>query len=307
MIAFISPGQGSQRPGLLDPWVADADARAFLTSLADSAGFDLIDAGTTWDAHRLRDTRIAQPLLFAASLTAARAAMSSGIQPQIVAGHSVGEWTAAVLAGAISEGDGMKLVSTRAQSMARACKAAPTALAAVLGGDPQEVHDRYTALGLSAANNNGHGQVVVGGLQSDVARFADNPPEKARVRVLEVAGAFHTEYMVGAVAEVADAVAEVNIAEPAVPLVSNLDGHIVRSGKDILDRLVKQIAAPVRWDLCMQTFVAHGVETTVETCPAGTLSGLARRNTPTITALRVDDPAGLATSELQSLRIGSNV
>lgn len=286
---------------MLTPWLSDDASLELLTALNRELDFDLIDAGTNWDGDQIRDTRIAQSLLFATSFTAGSYALAHGLAPDLVTGHSLGEWTAAALAGAFDPQTAIRLVAIRAQAMADACAQHPTTLAAILGGDATEVETTYRSLDLSLANNNGPGQVVVGGSVDSVEELLTNPPPRARVRRLEVAGAFHTPYMRTATQIVGEAVRATSMNDPKVPLVSNLDGRTLTSGTEIAARLVQQIESPVRWDLCMQTLDSTAVASAVETCPAGTLLGMCRRNLPELTGYKLDEPTKLADTDFDSL------
>lgn len=286
---------------MLGPWLTDDASLELLTALNRELDFDLIAAGTQWDSDRIRDTRIAQTLLFATSFAAGSYASAHGLQPDVVTGHSLGEWTAAALAEVFDPLTGIRLVATRANAMSDACAQHPTTLAAILGGDAAEVEAVYQSFDLSLANNNGPGQVVVGGPIECVEELINNPPDRARVRRLEVAGAFHTPYMQAATRVVGEAVRTACVNDPRVPLVSNLDGQVVNSGADIADRLVTQIESPVRWDSCMRTLATSGVVSAVETCPAGTLLGMCRRNMPELTGYKLDEPTELADTDFDSL------
>lgn len=278
---------------MLEPWLELPGVSGELVRLTKLAGFDLIEAGTHWDAERLRDTRIAQPLIFASSLVSAQTVLTAGVQPQIVSGHSIGEWSAAVLAGVLSADDAMRLVVVRATAMARACQRSPSAMAAVLGGERVEVLDRLQELGLQLANDNGAGQLVAGGNVEAIEQLCTAPPARARVRKLDVAGAFHTTRMTSAVAEVRDAAAGLAVKDAAIPVISNLDGAMRTDGTEILRRMIGQISRPVRWDLCMATLGHLRVRQAIEVSPAGTLSGLVRRALPDVTTVRIDQPSDL--------------
>ena len=288
---------------MLAPWLADPTAKKQLETLDACVEFDLLAAGTTWDADRIRDTRIAQPLIFATSLVSAYAALTAHTKPAAVTGHSVGEWCAAVLAGVLTATDAMTLVAARGNAMALACEEEPTGLCAVLGGDQEEVNEAATARGLALANNNGPGQLVFGGTREQLDSFAASPPAKARIRSLEVAGAFHTEAMHPAVAQVSEVAATYAVNDADIPLISNRDGSMVTNGRQILDRLVDQIALPVRWDLVMETMTAIETTVAIETCPSGTLSGILRRNVKSVTTRTVDTPQdvqALLTTDLRT-------
>jgi [acyl-carrier-protein] S-malonyltransferase len=282
VLVIAAPGQGAQTPGFLSPWLELPGFRARLEAWSELAGCDLVRAGTTADAEEIRDTAVAQPLLVAAALAAAMDQVSTGAHPVsrqsvAVAGHSVGELAAGVLADVITAPEAMRLVRVRAQAMAAAAAAEPTGMTAVLGGDEGQVLAAIDAAGLTPANVNGAGQIVAAGTLAQLAAFAENPPAGARLRSLSVAGAFHTHHMAPAAEALAAAAQEVKAIDPVRPLLSNRDGAVVKSGPDWLDRIINQVSAPVRWDLCMQTMESLGVTAFIELPPAGTLTGIAKR------------------------------
>ena len=289
MLAIIAPGQGSQTPGMLASWLEDKDAKELLQQWSDAIDLDLIHLGTTADAEEIKETANAQPLIVAAGLLAARALTADG-KFACVAGHSVGEITAAVVAGVITPLDAMKLVRARGIEMAKAASVSPAGMAAVLGGEREVVLRAITDLGLVPANDNGGGQIVAAG---DLDALAQLAPEGARVRPLAVAGAFHTSYMQPAVEPMRELAATMKVSDPVVALLSNKDGGVVSSGRETLDRIVNQIANPVRWDLCMQSLVAQGVTGVIELAPAGTLVGLIKRATPSIAQFALKSSADL--------------
>ncbi|NUW30719.1 ACP S-malonyltransferase [Nonomuraea sp. SMC257] len=274
MLAIVAPGQGAQTPGFLTPWLELPGLADRLAGWSEVVGLDLITYGTTAGADEIRDTAVAQPLLVAAALASAEAL---GVQPELVAGHSVGEFAAAALAGALTAEQALTLVRERAQAMAKAAAVTETGMTAVLGGDEAEVLAAIERHGLTPANINGAGQIVAGGTLEQLAAFQDDAPERARLRPLAVAGAFHTVHMAPAVATLRDAALGVTPADPSVRLLSNADGQVVTSGADFLDRLVKQVSSPVRWDSCMATMADQGVTAIIELLPGGTLTGLAKR------------------------------
>ena len=289
MLAIIAPGQGSQTPGMLSPWLEDAQIRAMAQEISDAIGLDIVRLGTTADADEIKDTANAQPLIVAAGLISAHALGASG-SFSFVAGHSVGEITAAAIAGAISPIDAMKLVRARGVEMAKAAGVTPSGMAAVLGGDRQVVLSAIADLGLVAANDNGGGQIVAAGDLDAIAQLA---PEGARVRPLAVAGAFHTSYMQPAVEPLRTLASTISTSAPAVGVLSNKEGAVVTDGAEVLDRIVNQIANPVRWDLCMETLVGLGVTGVIEVAPAGTLVGLIKRAAPSIEQFALKSPADI--------------
>jgi [acyl-carrier-protein] S-malonyltransferase len=292
VIIAVFPGQGSQTPGFLAPWLEVDGARERLGRYSELAEVDLVAAGTEWDVERIRDTRVAQPLIVAASLLSWRAL---GVSPDSVggvAGHSVGEIAALVASGVLSDEDGMRLVGLRGRAMADAAALEQTGMSAVLGGDQDVVLARLTELDLTPANYNGGGQIVAAGSLDALAELAQNPPAATRIIPLQVAGAFHTRYMAPAVAALRNAAGDVSAADPSLRLWTNRDGTTVTRGRTALDLLVDQVASPVRWDLCMTSFAEHGVTGIIEFSPAGTLTGLAKRalrGTPTVAVKTPDD------------------
>ena len=291
VLAILAPGQGAQTPGFLAPWLTDDSIRAGLQTLSDVADVDLAHYGTDADADTIRQTDIAQPLLVAAGLLAAEALLSDGpAAPDVVAGHSVGEITAAAITGVLSPTEAMAFVATRARGMAAASNARPTSMMAVVGGVPDDVLAAIEAAGLTAANNNGPGQIVAAGTVEQLAALAANPPARARVIQLSVAGAFHTVHMQPAVAQLDQLAATLSPSDPNTLLLSNADGHVVDTGADFLGRLVSQVGNPVRWDLCLNALADLGVTGILELPPAGTLTGIAKRNLKGVALFNLNTP-----------------
>ena len=305
MIVVVCPGQGSQTPGFLEPWIADPQAKALLETLSDAADVDLVKHGTVSDADTIRDTSIAQPLIVAAGILTLDAlsesdhlAKSSGI-----AGHSVGEFTAAAGAGVLDATDAVRLVGIRGRAMADAAALIPTGMSAVIGADESEILAKLDQLGLFPANYNGGGQLVVAGELAALATLAEEPPAGTRVIPLQVAGAFHTSYMLDAVETLREAAAEVNTNDPIKTLWTNKDGSVVAKGDTFRDLLVGQVSSPVRWDKCMDSFAAAGVSGIIEIAPAGALVGLAKRalkGVPTV-AIKTPEDLGAARELIDSV------
>jgi len=297
MLIITAPGQGSQTPGFLAPWLELPGVAERLGTASELAGCDLIRFGTTASADEIKDTAVAQPLLVATAIVAA-SALSNGAPGEApadaAAGHSVGELAAGVIAGVLTADDAMRLVAVRGRAMAAAAAAEPTGMTAVLGGDQEAVLAAIARHSLTPANVNGAGQIVAAGTLAELEAFAADPPTGARLRPLQVAGAFHTRHMAPAVAALRDAAADVSVTDPAATLLSDADGAAVTTGKEWLERIVAQIAAPVRWDLCMQTMADLGVTALIELPPAGTLTGLARRALPGVAQLAIKTPEQLA-------------
>ena len=275
MLAIIAPGQGSQTPGMLNSWIADPSLKELLVSWSDSIGLDLLHLGTVADADQIKDTANAQPLIVATSLLGAHAL---GIKKfAVTSGHSVGELAAAALSGAISEIDALRIVRARGIEMAKAASTRPAGMSAILGGDREEVLFAITIRKLVAANDNGAGQIVAAGDLKALAELAEKPPAGVRVRALAVAGAFHTRYMQPAVEPLRALVSSIPTHDVSNQVISNKDGRVIAGAHEVLDRIVDQIANPVRWDLCMETMKSIGITGVIELPPAGTLVGLLKR------------------------------
>ncbi|SJN23825.1 Malonyl CoA-acyl carrier protein transacylase [Microbacterium esteraromaticum] len=294
MIVVACPGQGSQTPGFLAPWLELEGVPEQLAAYSDAAQVDLVAHGTTSDADTIRDTRIAQPLIVAASLIAAQALTARADRcADGVAGHSVGELAALAEAGVLTAVDAMRLVGIRGRAMADAANQTPTGMSAVLRGDADEVLALLAELDLTPANYNVAGQIVAAGALDGLTQLAERAPRGVRVMPLQVAGAFHTSYMASAVGTLRTAVDGVAAADPSITLWSNRDGAVVTDGQDALDRIVSQVSSPVRWDLCMDAFTAAGITGFIEVAPAGALVGLAKRGLDGIPNVAVKSPEDL--------------
>ena len=302
MLAIIAPGQGSQTPGMLSAWLKDSTLRDTCAAWSLEIGTDLLTLGTSADADQIKDTANAQPLIVSAGLLSFKAL---GVTPSVVAGHSVGEITAASLATIISETDAMKIVQARGVEMAKAAAMTPAGMSAVLGGDREAVVAAITAAGLVAANENGGGQIVAAGSLEGLEKLAGNPPEGARVRALAVAGAFHTPYMQPAIEPLRVLAANTHVHDPIAAIISNKEGARVTSGREFMDRIVAQIANPVRWDLCMSTLKSMGVTGVIELAPAGTLVGLLKRAEPSIETFALKSPDDLDAAQTFAVNHGS--
>jgi [acyl-carrier-protein] S-malonyltransferase len=295
VIVIVCPGQGSQTPGFLSPWVAEPQFRDQLEAISDSVGVDLLAHGTVSDADTIKDTSVAQPLIVAAGLLTLAALFADGRRERIggIAGHSVGEVTAAAGAGILSESDAVAFVRERGAGMAAAAALTPTGMSAVIGADENELLELLDQFDLSAANFNGGGQIVVAGSLENLALLAESPPARSRVIPLQVAGAFHTRYMRPAMERLASFAPALPTQDPSLTIWTNHDGSSVASGRDFVDLMVGQVASPVRWDLCMDAFAASGVTGLVEVAPAGALTGLAKRGLKGIPSVAIKTPDDL--------------
>ncbi|MEV7356817.1 ACP S-malonyltransferase [Kitasatospora sp. NPDC059811] len=297
MLVIVAPGQGAQSPGFLSPWLELDGVADRLRGWSEVAGLDLVHAGTEASAEEIKDTAVAQPLLVAAGLMTARELFpDEDVARKLVgavAGHSVGEITAAAGAGVLSAHDALTFVRERGRAMAAAAAVTETGMIAVLGGDPEVVAAKLAEHGLTAANNNGGGQIVAAGTLAQLETLKADPPAGAKLVALKVAGAFHTEHMAPGVERLAALAPTLTVADPQVRYVSNKDGEVVASGAEVLTRLVSQVSNPVRWDLCMETLGQLGATAVIELSPAGTLTGLVKRNLKGVATLALKTPADL--------------
>ncbi|MFE0047413.1 ACP S-malonyltransferase [Streptomyces albireticuli] len=298
MLVLVAPGQGAQTPGFLTPWLDLPGVEDRLREWSAAIDLDLVHYGTNADADEIRDTAVAQPLLVASALLSARQLFATAEDVNrlvgAAAGHSVGELAAAALTGVLPDAAALELVRKRGLAMAEAAAVTETGMSALLGGEPEVVLPHLEKLGLTPANVNGAGQIVAAGTAEQLAALAEDKPEGTRrVVALKVAGAFHTHHMAPAVTVLEEAARELTVADPHTPYVSNKDGAVVTTGEDVVRRLVGQVANPVRWDLCMETFKELGVTAIIELAPGGTLVGIAKRALPGVKTLALKTPADL--------------
>ena len=280
MLALVAPGQGSQTPGFLAPWLELEFAKDLLNHWSDLIELDLLRLGTTADADEIRETSNAQPLLVAAGLIGASAIFGENESAiSVVAGHSVGEITAAAIAHVLTSQDALKLVRARGVEMSRAAMGSETGMSALLGGDRETIIGALAELGLTAANENGAGQIVAAGKLSALAQLAENPPAGSRVRPLAVSGAFHTSVMQPAVAVLSELASHLNTKDPSFSILSN--------------------------NLCMDTLATMGVTGVIELPPAGTLVGLIKRAHPEIETFALKTPEDIATAREFAERHGA--
>lgn len=293
VIVLLVPGQGSQTPGMVVPWLDLPGAAADLATWSEAAGVDLLHLGTEAGAEEIRDTAMAQPLLTATALLSARAL---AVVPDVVCGHSIGEVAALAVAGVLDAGNAVRLAAERGRAMAAAAATRPTGMVAVLGGEAEDVLAAAAAHGLEVATVNVAGQVVLGGPVPALDALAAAPPAGARVRRLETAGAFHTSAMSPAVPALSELVAALTPGLPVCAVVANADGAVVTGGRELLDRLVGQLTGPVRFDLCLRTVAGLGPTRVIELAPGGTLAAIAKRALPGVEVVSLRSPADLPTA-----------
>lgn len=297
MIVIVCPGQGSQAPGFLSPWLELPLFRSAIEEMQSASGVDLVTHGTVSDAETIRDTAVAQPLIVAAGVATMKVLLDgksvSNLGISGISGHSVGEITAAVGAGIFDAETGIKFVNTRGKAMAKAAALEATSMAAIIGGEQTEIELKLSEFNLEPANYNGAGQIVAAGSAVDIAALQATPPVGARVIPLQVAGAFHTRYMQPAQQVLREYAAELSVTNPEITLWSNQQGQVVSSGNEFIDLMVSQVSAPVRWDRCMESMLKSGVTAIIELSPAGTLVGLAKRAMPGVETLAVKTPENI--------------
>ena len=297
MIVVVCPGQGSQTPGFLAPWLEVPSFKSSIEAMQEASGLDLIAHGTVSDAETIRDTAVAQPLIVAAGIASLQSLLNGKSISELgisgVAGHSVGEITAAAVAGVFDAETAIKFVNARGQAMAKAASLESTSMAAILGGDQSDVEAKLKELSLEPANYNGSGQIVAAGSSSAIEKLQGDPVAGTRVIPLQVAGAFHTRFMKPAVESLDSYSKTISVQDPIISLWSNNGGAKIESGTRFIELLVNQVSSPVRWDLCMQAMVEAGVSGLIELSPAGTLVGLAKRAMPGVETLAVKTPENI--------------
>ncbi|MDT4912079.1 MAG: [acyl-carrier-protein] S-malonyltransferase [Pseudonocardiales bacterium] len=278
---------------MLAPWLELPGVPEQVAEFSEITGLDLARLGTTASADEIKDTAVTQPLLVALGVIAAGQLQFEVGGERVVAGHSVGELTAAAVSGAVSPVEAVALAARRGAAMAAACALTPTGMSAVLGGDPDEVVAHIEAAGLTAANRNGAGQIVAAGALDALEKLAAEPPPGARVRPLAVAGAFHTHFMAPAAEALGTYARGLKVADPRPILLSNADGAAVVTGAELIARLVRQVTLPVRWDECLRSCADLGVSGAVELAPGGVLAGIAKRELPGVEIVAIKSPDDL--------------
>ena len=296
MICIAAPGQGSQAPGFLNPWLEIPVFKEQIEKASAVLGIDLVHYGTVADADAIRDTKIAQPLIVAAGIASyltLKDSLGEALVVSATAGHSVGEITAAYVSGIFDADSALRFVQRRGNEMADAAALEQSSMAAVVGGEIDAVLTHLESVGLFAANYNGAGQVVAAGSKDLIDALVASPPAGSRVIALQVAGAFHTAYMEQARLPLATFAKELSVQDPQISIWTNNDGSLVESGQKYLDLLVNQVSNPVRWDKTMESMEGANVSVMVELLPAGALSGIAKRAMPNTVAIALKTPADL--------------
>ena len=287
----MTPGQGSQTSGMYSTWITDTANKELIAKYSELIDLDLFHYGTSASQAEITATNIAQPLLTALAFMSFSKLEVNSNSNIIYSGHSVGEFSAASLAGFYSDKTAMKLVNVRGKAMAEAAASNnATGMSAVLGGDKAEVIKHIEQFDLVPANVNSNGQIVASGLLTNLEKLSENPPASTKVRKLEVAGAFHSQFMKSAESELEKEFAQVEVANSSSSFISNKDGQIVKDSSELKNRLITQITSPVRWDLCQAKMIELGVTGMLELAPAGVLTGIAKREMPGVELFAIKSP-----------------
>lgn len=287
----MTPGQGSQTSGMYSSWITDAANKELIANYSELIDLDLLNYGTSASQAEITATNIAQPLLTALTFMSF-GKLEVNLNTNIIySGHSVGEFSAASLAGFYSDETAMKLVNVRGKAMAEAAASNnATGMSAVLGGDKAEVIKHIEQFDLVPANVNSNGQIVASGLLTNLEKLSENPPASTKVRKLEVAGAFHSQFMKTAESELEKEFAQLEVNKSSSIFISNKDGQIVKDSSELKSRLITQITSPVRWDLCQAKMIELGVTGMLELAPAGVLTGIAKREMPGVELFAIKSP-----------------
>ncbi len=294
----MTPGQGSQTSGMYSPWITDQTNNEIVKKYSDLIDLDLFHYGTVASQPEITATNIAQPLLTALAFMSFNRLNIKSNENIIYSGHSVGEFSAACLAGFYSDETAMKLVSVRGKAMAEAAASnSATGMSAVLGGDKAEIIKHIEQFDLVPANVNSSGQIVASGLLTNLEKLSANPPASTKVRKLDVAGAFHSQFMKSAESELEDEFAQVELTKPTCSFISNKDGQTITESTQLKSRLISQITSPVRWDLCQAKMVELGVTGMLELAPAGVLTGIAKREMPGVELFAIKSPEDIDTAQ----------
>ena len=287
----MTPGQGSQTSGMYSTWITDTANKELIAKYSELIDLDLFHYGTSATQAEITATNIAQPLLTALAFMSFSKLEVNSNSNIIYSGHSVGEFSAASLAGFYYDKTAMKLVNVRGKAMAEAAASNnATGMSAVLGGDKAEVIRHIEQFDLVPANVNSNGQIVASGLLSNLEKLSENPPASTKVRKLEVAGAFHSQFMKSAESELEKEFAQVEVTDSNSSFISNKDGQIIKDSSELKNRLITQITSPVRWDLCQAKMIELGVTGMLELAPAGVLTGIAKREMPGVELFAIKSP-----------------
>ena len=284
MKAFVFPGQGAQFVGMgKDLYENSALAKELFEKANDILGYRITDIMFNGTDEDLRQTKVTQPAVFLHSVISALC-MGDDFKPEMTAGHSLGEFSALVAAGALSFEDGLKLVYARAMAMQKACEAQPSTMAAIIALSDEKVEEiceQVTAEGevCVAANYNCPGQIVISGETEQVKQAADKLKEAGAKRavLLNVSGPFHSSLLTGAGEKLEAVLKELTIEKPQIPYVANVDASYITEQADIMPRLVSQISHSVRWQQSVEKMVENGVDTFIEIGPGRTLAGFNKK------------------------------
>jgi len=300
MIAFTFPGQGSQAVGMGRAFYeGSAAAKRIVDEANDALGMDLRRVMFDGPEADLALTANTQPAVLTASVAAAAACAERGLTPALVAGHSLGEYSALVVAGALALADAVRVVRRRGEFMQEAVPVGTGAMAAIMGVGLDVVEQVCADAGkgevVDVANVNSAQQIVIAGHKAAVERAVALVKDRGGRKsvLLPVSAPFHCALMSPAAERLAAELAKVTVRDPKIPVVRNVDGGVTRTAADVVPFLLSQVASPVRWTACVQALAAEGARAFVEVGPGRVLTGLAKRIVEDVPAVSIEDPAGL--------------
>lgn len=293
-LAILFPGQGSQYPGMADPWLEHKAGKKVIHRASKALGWDVVE--TSRDPEALKRTDIVQPAIFACELAAHAVLKAEGVTFHAAAGHSLGEYAALVASGVMDLRKGLRALAVRASAMQRASEDNPGAMTALLGLSLEEAREVCDVAGrgdvLAVANENGSRQIVLSGSVAAIERAEELAKGRGgRVVRLPVAGAFHSPLMDGAVQPVREAISRIDFHTPEFPIVPNASGKPTTQPLVLRDLLGRHVISPVRWEQSMRAMADMGIQSFVEAGPGDVLGKLARRAVPGSEVRSVGSPA----------------
>jgi len=294
LLVVVAPGQGSQQPAMFNNWIDIPENKIQFEKYESISKLDLIYFGTKASKDEIKNTRITQPLITALSLVSFKNLNIVNKNSIIFAGHSVGEFSASVFSDFMTEDQAMKLVSLRGKFMDESTSdSEPTGMAAILGGDKDQIIKHLEKFELYAANINSQGQIIASGKVSIINDLINNPIEKTKIIKLDVSGAFHTPFMQIAKEKFISEIENETFNNSNYKLLSNSDGELITDANDLKNKLSNQLTNSVRWDLCQESMLKFGVTGLLEVAPGGVLSGIAKKAMPQVEIMTIKTPGDI--------------